>query len=386
MTADGLDAIVALGNTGAWDMLNANVRYLTGIGGNCSIVSAVFPLNGEVTAVVPQTPGARYWLGAQDWVIDVREPRELFGVMDAVVDRLGELPAATRRGRIGVPGLAGLLRRPEGAVVHGELERIRHALPDAEIVNATATLEAARFVKSDEEIAFLRRSAEIVERAVDVIAREARPGVRECVVYARALATMIEEGSDTPTFFSWQAGPPHGRQRNHWQPTQRPLDPGDVITTEIESSVIGYRSQVTQTFVLGRRSERYDEMMAIHREALARCYAALVPGATPAEIAQVAADASRGPYRCWMIIHGRGLGEDPPIFIFRSGATRRRDGEEPAAWRLEEHAVLLVRLYVYLGDPFAGPVDSLGWGDSVVVTSAGARRLGTKPPGIIEIG
>jgi Xaa-Pro dipeptidase len=386
MATEHLDALVALGNTGAWDMLNANTRYLTGIGGNCSIVSAVFPLEGEVTAVVPQSPGARHWRTVQDWVTDIREPEGLFSVMDAIVERLVDLPEHARRGRIGIAGLSGVMRRPEGIVVHGELERIRAALPQAELVNATRLLETARFVKSDEEIAMLRESVAIVEDAIDVIAREARPGLPECVVYGRALGTMIERGSDTPTFFSWQAGPREGRSRNHWQPTRRAIAVGDVITTEIESSVIGYRGQVTQTFVLGQQSPNYEEMMKIHAEALAHCYDALRPGATPTELAAVAARSSRGEYRCWMIIHGRGLGEDPPILIFRSEATGRRGGENPADWQLAENAALLLRLYVYRGDPFSGgSPESVGWGDSVLVTGGGARRLGTKPPGIVAI-
>jgi Xaa-Pro dipeptidase len=383
MAEEKVDVLIALGNTGAWDMLNANARYLTGIGGNCSIVSAVFPREVGVTAIVPQTPGARYWHTVQDWVSDIREPEGLFSVMDAVVARLHELPESVKRGRVGLPGLAGVMRRPEGIVGHGEFERIRTALPHAEIVNATRLLDTARFVKSDEEIAMLTESVAIVEDAIDVIAREARPGVPENVVYARALGRMIERGSETPTFFSWQAGPPQGRMRNHWQPTRRPIAPGDVITTEIESSVIGYRGQVTQTFALGARSPNYEEMMAVHADALERCYDALRPGATPADVAEVAARASRGAYRCWMIVHGRGLGEDPPILIFRSEATAR-DGENPADWRLEENAVLLVRLYVYRGELGAGS-ESVGWGDTVVVTRDGARRLGTKPPGIIAI-
>ncbi|SFV09060.1 Creatinase/Prolidase N-terminal domain-containing protein [Methylobacterium sp. 174MFSha1.1] len=46
-----LDAIFVPPNTGLWDHFQANVRYLTGIGGDCSQAACVFPLTGEVTAI-----------------------------------------------------------------------------------------------------------------------------------------------------------------------------------------------------------------------------------------------------------------------------------------------------------------------------------------------
>jgi Xaa-Pro dipeptidase len=383
MARDGVDAIVAPGNSGAWEHLNANARYLVGVGGNCSPVAAVFPLDGEVTAVVSSVPGSVFWHGAQDWVTDVRDPAGFYALYDAVARRLQELPAAARRGRVGIAGLADLPRFPEGSVAHGAYEALRRALPDAELVNATPLLDEARFVKSAEEIRFLQEAVRIVEEAIDVLAREARPGMPERVVYARVLARMIEEGSEIPTFFSWQAGWPQ-RQLNHFQPTGRRLRAGDMISTEIEASVIGYRGQVTQPFVLGTVSERYGEMMRIHGEALERCYAALVPGATPAALADIAREVSDDPYTCRIVIHGRGLGDDAPLLVFRSQAGTRH--ERMSEWRLAQDAVLMVKPYVFLGDPHRDFVEeSVGWGDTVVVTAGGARRLGTKPPRIIEI-
>ncbi|MCH8199403.1 MAG: hypothetical protein IIA54_04980 [Chloroflexi bacterium] len=43
MDRDGIDVLVAPPNTGHWDHFQANVRYLTGLGGNCVEAAAVFP-------------------------------------------------------------------------------------------------------------------------------------------------------------------------------------------------------------------------------------------------------------------------------------------------------------------------------------------------------
>ena len=384
MGREGLEAIVCLANSGAWDTLNANVRYLVGIGGNGALASAVFPLDGDVTAIVGPTPGAAWWLGYQDWVRDVRQPARLFSLMDGVVERLHELPAGAQRGRIGIAGLRDILRHPEGIVPVGAYEMIAAALPGAELVNATPVMDEARFVKGAEEVAFLQRAVALAEAGIEVIAKEARPGVAECVVYGRVLGKQVEEGGEIPNFFSWAAMPPERRERNHLQPTGRPLQPGDVISVELDASVLGYRGHATQSFVLGPPSPHYDELLARFCDLLDHTLAQIVPGATPTDLHRAVTAMSTDTTRCHLVVHGRGLGADPPLFVFRPEAGA--GGERMAGWRLEEGAVVMVRPYVYRGDPFADtPVESIGWGDCVLVSRTGGRRLGGRAPGIIHI-
>ena len=59
-------------------------------------VAAVFPLEGEVTAIA--TSAAPRWPTVQDWTNDVREARRNYGRV--IVQRLNELNV--ERGRIGI--------------------------------------------------------------------------------------------------------------------------------------------------------------------------------------------------------------------------------------------------------------------------------------------
>src|SRR5579862_2077628 len=184
MERDGLDVIVAPTNTGGWDSLQANARYLTSIGGNGAPVTAVFPREGDVTAITGPVPEKAYWLAFQDWVQDIRP--SFFSLGDALIQRLREL--GVEHGRIGLAGLALVPRLADGIIASGTVEKIRAAFPSTEIVNATFLMDEARFVKSEEEIAFLRQAVALAERAVEVLKREARPGTPENVVYARMQA------------------------------------------------------------------------------------------------------------------------------------------------------------------------------------------------------
>ena len=67
-----LDAIIGFPNQSHWDQFQADIRYLTHIGGHQTEVAAVFPESGEVTAFVRGSNEVEWWNIAQDWVTDIR--------------------------------------------------------------------------------------------------------------------------------------------------------------------------------------------------------------------------------------------------------------------------------------------------------------------------
>ncbi|MPZ14993.1 MAG: hypothetical protein GEU73_11320, partial [Chloroflexi bacterium] len=77
MRADGVDILVATGNTGRYNHHTADARYITQIGGQDIDPHAILPLEGEVTAI------AR---GPAEWVQDVREYNR--DAADGIADRL----------------------------------------------------------------------------------------------------------------------------------------------------------------------------------------------------------------------------------------------------------------------------------------------------------
>ena len=83
----------------------------------------------------------------------------------AVIERLKEIRAE----RVGVIGLAGLVRAPEGVVPWGTFEKIRQALPTVKFKNATDLIQEVRALKSGEEIAFIEKAADIIGKAIDAL-------------------------------------------------------------------------------------------------------------------------------------------------------------------------------------------------------------------------
>lgn len=371
MARDGIDAIFTPPNTGLFDMFQANSRYLSGMGGNHCMVAVMFPSEGDVTAISSPDVDKQIWMQRQDWVTDIRNIASNWGYTGSVVERLKELPGIRR---LGVTGLSGNTRFPEGTTSHGIVQGLRELLPNVEIVNANALMEEARFVKSAEEIEFLRKSVELVERAVSVMEAECRPGVPENVVYAHMISAIIEGGGEIPSMILWSAGWPQPHS-NSYLPTCRPLQKGDIVMPEVEARWGGYIGQNTQPLFIGRAPTEYHDMFALQQEALHVCYDMLRPGQRLGAIVQRINGMGNADFDCRILMHGRGLGDDSPLAVY---GVRN---ETMANWMIEENSAFIIKPVVSQKNSH----NRIYSGDTVVCTPNGARRLGKRSAGIIEV-
>jgi Xaa-Pro aminopeptidase len=247
MADANLDVIVCPNNTGHSTDFQANSRYLSHVGGGGDAdIAVVFPLEGDITAIA--TSAAPRWPTVQDWTTDVREARRNYGRV--AVERLKEL--GVERGRIGITGLgdeAGT-RTPEGTVGYGFWKQIREGFPEAELVDATGILTKVRYVKSDEEVATLQKSIDIVELGIEAKIAAARVGVLDWEVWAAAQYGMMKNGSEAPVHCNWLSG--------RWKPTGWAIAPR-------RSSPFSLRSSTRSTPSLSRSSAKYS------RRSLSNC-------------------------------------------------------------------------------------------------------------------
>jgi Xaa-Pro aminopeptidase len=372
MRRHNLEVIVTPQNSGHSADYQANTRYLTHCGGGEPDLAAVFPLEGEVTVMA--TSAAPRWPTVQDWTQDVREARRNYG--RAIVERLKELNV--ERGRIGVTGLGEVegTRTPEGTILYGTWKQIRGAFPNAELIDATAILEEVRYVKSLEEIDALAKSMEINELAVQAEIEAAKVGVKDWEVWAAAHYAMIRNGSELPIHCFWVSG--KNPKRTLTRPSMRLLERGDVIINELEASWIGYRAQAVQPVFVEEIDPVQAELIKVQREIFNRVVESLKPGITVGELAELtkktaeSAAPKSGPAagaRGELNMHGRGQGDDGPIIT-------------PHAKSPRQLAVAMRENMVFICKPAAISADGeyiCQWGDTVVVTPNGGRRLGKRP-------
>jgi len=372
MRRDQIDAIIGFPNQSHWDQFQADTRYLTHIGGHQTEVSVVFPLTGEVTAFVRGNNEVEWWRIAQDWVREIRTSRRAWG--EPVIARMKELKLDG--GRIGISGLSGLLRAPEGTVVTGILEKVRRAFPAARFENATELLQEARAVKGTEEIAWIERAAEILDRVVAAILAKAKPGVMETDMVATIWQTIIANGGDYPSMTHWGAG-----TGVHWAcriAPHRALQAGDMINTELEAKYGGYIAQTVQAASLGKIPTDLKNAFDISVRVFEELVEFMKPGVSFRAIVRLYQKLVRdsGHRTKGMLLHGRGIGEDRPQI------TGEIDGDTYNSATYTKHLDLpLVEGNVFVLKPGAMPddaPDSIRCGDTIVIEKSGARRLGKR--------
>jgi Xaa-Pro aminopeptidase len=374
MAREGFDAIIAPNNTGHSTDFQANMRYLTHCGGGGdSDLSAIFPLHGEPT--VSAKDANDRWLTVQDWCTDVREADRVYS--EVIIERIKEL--GLEKGRIGVTGLGPGNRTPEGTIGYLQMKAYLDAFPDATFVDATKPMEQVRAVKSDEELAFLTKSTELIEHGIEAKVDTARAGVRDYEVWAAVIYAMTSRGSELPVHYNWVSGPEAHRTLS--RPSFRVLERGDRIINEIEASWAGYRSQAVQPVWIGECPQIYHDLMSIQHDVFTSVVDALRPGVTVGELLDVTkhavseASPSSGPLAgctAQLAMHGRGQGDDAPL------VTNERSTERSRGFTLDQGNVFILKPSVRTADRGT----SILWGDTVAIGPNGGYRLGTRAHGI----
>jgi Xaa-Pro aminopeptidase len=370
MKKAGFDTLIALPNQSHWDQFGCDTRYITQIGGTQTEVGCVLPLEAGATAVVRGANEIEWWGLAQDWVTDIRPSRRSYG--EPVIERLKELRAE----RVGVVGLSGLVRAPEGVVPWGTLEKIRAALPRVKFENGTDVMQEVRAVKSAEEVAFIEKAAEIIGHANEALIAHARPGVGEHELIAEMLREIVRRGGEPITMMLFGSGGPEvpWAQRVF---TTRKLKPGDLINTEVEGKYAGYIAQALQPISLGPRPKELEKIFDATKVIFERMLKFLKSGITFGAVARVYRDEveAAGYEPDGALMHGRGLGEDAPMLW---GA--RRD--------FPEQDQILKEGHVFILKPACKKGfmrDSIRAGDTVAIEAHGARRLGKRDLTFVEV-
>ena len=365
MAERGIDVLLLPANTGRWEQLQGDSRYLTTIGGFATEVFTVFPREGDVTAYIFNR--AAWWERAQKWVSDVRDGRNRWG--QNAIERITEL--GLQKGTIGISGLAGLFRAPEGIIPYSSVKAIQDAFPQSQFVNATEMMQEIRAVKSAEEVSMLERSAEIVEKTIAAMIENANPGVSEKELYGAMVHAMLANGGELPTLFFLSAGP--GLTNSSFVPTDYRIQKGDRLINEIEAKYAGYAAQAVSPVVIGAADDEYQKLIHISRACFDAILHNMKPGVTFGWLFDIYRDTverqGQGQY-LWShpVMHARGLGDDGPALL------GDKDLERFSKIELKTGMTFILK-------PQVRPKEGKGRGsigDTVTVTETGARRLGKR--------
>lgn len=312
-----------------------------------------------------------------DWVPDLRPVERSWG--ESMAQALIE--AGMERARIGVSGIRrGFYthgRAFHGVVNHSSYVEVLKRLPNASFENATEVIGYARYVKSEEQIACLRRGAAIAAAGIDKIIELARPGMDEGLLYAQVMQRMVELGSEyyPMAFYSGLRG--GGRLPRFEDPAQgRTLQPLYRIANEVDAVFGGLIAQEQQPILLGPIPDAWKPAIELQRDMYYGGLEYLTPGRTFADFMDLinGFGAKRG-LKSQLLMHGRGYGDDGPLFTPQNRGARNREV------RIEKGNVFIVKPIAHSAD---GSFDT-SWGGCVLVTDSGGEPLVKRTPGMVSI-
>jgi Xaa-Pro aminopeptidase len=344
--------------------------------------SVILPREGDPILIAPgqlaRTDG---------WIADVRPATEdatTAVAMGAAVARVLKGLNLGRK-RVAVAGLCGggpytMVRQPEGHLNHSTFVQAVSAIPQAEIVDGSRIIGEARYVKSDEEIMYLRASEELAEEQVQVMLDVARAGVPFPKVYAAMTALVQERGFEVGRqhlgIHTWGSVPQRSGETG--LAPMVTLESGWIIKGELEPSVGGYTAQIDQPVLLGEPTAEQREVFELGKQAFSIACAEMKSGAIWRQVWSRIHELNSASYRAEFLLHGRGMSDEGPLYIPAGDIDKHASNDDP----IRENTVFVLKPFAYrVGDPRNDWENgrTFVWGDSVLVTASGAVRLGSRP-------
>jgi Xaa-Pro aminopeptidase len=312
-----------------------------------------------------------------NWILEFRPVEGSWGkaMAQALID------AGMERARIGVSGIRrGFYthgRAFHGVVNHSSYVEMLQLLPNATFENATEVIGHARYVKSEEQIACLRRGAVVAAAGIEKMIELARPGMDEGIIYTEVMRRMVSLGSEyyPMAFYSGLHG--EGRLPRFEDPTQgRFLKAGYRIANEVDAVFGGLIAQEQQPILLGPIPDSWKPAIDAQRDLYYAALELLTPGRSFGEFMDfVNSFGEKRGLKSLLLMHGRGYGDDGPLF------TPQNRGERNRNVQIEKGNVFIVKPIVKSADESF----DTSWGGCVLVTEKGGEPLVKRTPGMVSI-
>lgn len=236
------------------------------------------------------------------------------------------------------------------------------------LVSASPITDAAREVKTPDEVTLMRVNGEIGCDILGAFEAAIRPGVREIDLLGVLTDALIRR--DGVSVFTRLVS--SGRNSNPWgtEASDKPVEAGDLVALDTDATgYAGYVIDVSRTFLCGdgRPSDAQRDLYRLAREQLLAMREAARPGRSYAEFAQAVPPlpAAFRPQAYEAIVHGAGLMNEGPVIY------QPWDAGNPHDKALEENMVLCLEAYVGR----EGGACGVKLEDQILVTADGAEVL-----------
>ena len=185
----------------------------------------------------------------------------------------GKSPAKKLGCEYNAYGLSGFY----GRILDNELIEV------CELVDASTLISTLRVVKSEAEIKYVKRAAQLADDVMDAAKQTARPSVFEGEILAAMQGAVFKGGGDYPAN-EFIIGSGAGALLCRYFSGRRTIGEQDQLTLEYAGAYRRYHVCLMQTFLTGQPSIEHVNMHWACCDAMQACLEAIKPGASMATV------------------------------------------------------------------------------------------------------
>ncbi|MDD4797267.1 MAG: Xaa-Pro peptidase family protein [Eubacteriales bacterium] len=184
-------------------------------------------------------------------------------------------------------------------ISHHDYEAIKKADAELELISVSGLGAQLRIKKDAGEIALMKKAAQITDQCLEYALSISKPGMTELELAAELYYYLATRHQSEKAFPFIVASGVNGSMP-HAEPGENRFAPGDMVTLDFGAEYMGYKSDMTRTYSIGRPGEKMREIYGIVLEAQTAAEESLKPGMKCADVDAVARD----------IITGAGYGDN----------------------------------------------------------------------------
>jgi len=155
-----------------------------------------------------------------------------------------------------------------------------------EVEDQSELITKHRVIKSVEEIVYVKKAAELADKALDEAWKYAKAGASEAKILAEMQKAVLEGGGDYPAN-EYIIGSGHNALLCRYQSEKRNLSDTDQLSIEWAGTFKHYHSAMFRTILVGKTNPKHIEMHKACVEALTNCEKKLIPGNTVGQVFDV---------------------------------------------------------------------------------------------------
>ncbi|MAJ23148.1 MAG: Xaa-Pro dipeptidase [Candidatus Pelagibacter sp. TMED64] len=155
-----------------------------------------------------------------------------------------------------------------------------------EFKDKSELINKLRVIKSKEEIVYVKKAAELADKALDEAWKYTKAGANESKILAEMQRVVLEGGGDYPAN-EYIIGSGHNALLCRYQAEKRILSDQDQLSIEWAGTYKHYHSAMFRTIPIGRADPRHIKMHEACLKSLKNCEKKLIKGNTVGEVFDV---------------------------------------------------------------------------------------------------